>query len=170
MPALQTERLWLCAQPRGQLLRWLRGDATLADAPGVALADGVLNEVVLRAMSAKVEKMHGAAAESHVWYTYWRMQLQAAPLVVGLLGYKGAPNRQGEVEIGYGMAPAYRGQGYMTEAVRALVDWALAQPGCRGVRALTLPDNVASQRVLQKVGLVLVQRRENALVWRVAGS
>ena len=50
-----------------------------------------------------------------------------------------------------------RGRGYATEAVAALVDIA-ARKGVRLVRGDTTHGNIASQRVMEKVGLSLVNR------------
>lgn len=58
------------------------------------------------------------------------------------------------VEIGYSIDEAYRRQGCATEAVSALVRWALAQAGVRLVTAQTEPGNLSSQRVLLKNGFV----------------
>ena len=77
--------------------------------------------------------------------------------VIGDTGFKGKPGGEGTVEIGYSVLPAYRGQGFATEAARALVDWALAQRDVRRIIAECSPDNVASIRVLEKLGM---QRRE----------
>jgi RimJ/RimL family protein N-acetyltransferase len=75
--------------------------------------------------------------------------------VIGDIGFHTAPSL-GSVEIGYGIVPAHRGHGYVTEAVNALTAWALAQPGVTEVRAETEPDNVASQNVLVRAGFTLV--------------
>lgn len=58
-----------------------------------------------------------------------------------------------EVEIGYGLARVHWGKGYMPEAVRALIDWAFQQPSIYRVCATTDVENIASQRVLEKVGM-----------------
>jgi RimJ/RimL family protein N-acetyltransferase len=72
-------------------------------------------------------------------------------LVVGGVGFKGGPDGAGAVEIGYGIAVEQRGRGVATGAVRAAA--ALArQQGVRSLVADTEPDNLASQRVLAKVG------------------
>ena len=42
----------------------------------------------------------------------------------------------------------------MTEAVSAMVHWASQQPGVLSIEAETEPDNIASQRVLEKTGFV----------------
>ncbi len=58
-----------------------------------------------------------------------------------------------KVGIGYGLARAHWGKGYVPEATRAVIDWAFQQPTIYRVYATTDVENVASQRVLEKVGM-----------------
>lgn len=58
-----------------------------------------------------------------------------------------------EAELTYLLARRYRGQGFATEAARASVRYAFEQRGLRHVVALVQPDNVASQRVLESIGM-----------------
>ena len=88
--------------------------------------------------------------------------------VVGSGGVKAPPLDDGEVEIGYGMAPAWQGRGLATQAARQLTDEALAH-GASRVSAFTTPENTASWRLLQRIGF----RRDgetidpdDGLVWR----
>jgi RimJ/RimL family protein N-acetyltransferase len=53
--------------------------------------------------------------------------------------------------VGYWLGPAARGRGFMTEAVRAVVDWAREQ-GIGRLFLMAHPENVASQRVAEKAG------------------
>jgi ribosomal-protein-alanine N-acetyltransferase len=71
---------------------------------------------------------------------------------IGQMGAKGQPDAQGDLEIGYGLNPEAWGQGYATEAVRALVTALLARPGVQRVTAQTATTNPASARVLEKLG------------------
>jgi RimJ/RimL family protein N-acetyltransferase len=71
---------------------------------------------------------------------------------VGMVGAKGGPDRAGTQEIGYGMNPDAQGRGYATEAVGALVADLLDRVSA--VTAFTAVPNVASQRVLEKLGFV----------------
>lgn len=87
-------------------------------------------------------------------------------LAIGGAGFKGRPDDAGDVEIGYGFAPTARGNGFATEAVGGLVELARAR-GIRAVVAETVPDNVASQRVLQKNGFRISGRDGAALWWRL---
>lgn len=58
-----------------------------------------------------------------------------------------------KVGIGYGAARAHWGKGYVSEATRAIIDWAFQQDSIYRVYATTDVENVASQRVLEKVGM-----------------
>ena len=73
--------------------------------------------------------------------------------VVGIGGFTGPPDEREFVTLGYSVFPEFQRQGYASEAARALVDWALMQPGVRGVEATISPRNVASERVAAYAGL-----------------
>lgn len=90
-----------------------------------------------------------------------------AGIIIGTSGFKGRPLPGGSVEIGYGIAPDYQGYGYATEGVRALVDWALAQPIVTRVIADCFPDNHRSARVLTKVGFQQLPSSGGYLNWEV---
>lgn len=78
------------------------------------------------------------------------------PVLVGIAGYVAPPTRDGFVEIGYAVVPEFQRAGLATEAVRALVRDALADPGVRVVVATTFATLRASIRVLEKSGFVEV--------------
>jgi len=59
------------------------------------------------------------------------------------------------VDLGYGIARRYWGQGYTTEAVAAIMDLAWQQPSVYRVWAVCDIENQASARVLEKVGMQL---------------
>ncbi|MCY4236860.1 MAG: GNAT family N-acetyltransferase, partial [Rhodospirillaceae bacterium] len=45
------------------------------------------------------------------------------------------------------------GQGYGTEAARAVIDYAFGAIGAKSIVSFTLPDNPGSERVMQKAGM-----------------
>jgi RimJ/RimL family protein N-acetyltransferase len=61
------------------------------------------------------------------------------------------------VELGYRLHQAAWGQGYCTEASRALIRKGFTELGVRRVVASTYADNLASRRVMEKAGLTLVR-------------
>ena len=72
---------------------------------------------------------------------------------VGSVAFGGPVNAEGAVLVGYAMYAGYEGQGYATEAVRAMIAWAFAQPGVREVRALAPVWNTPALRVAENVGM-----------------
>ena len=62
-------------------------------------------------------------------------------------------------ELGFVLARCYWGQGFMTEAVKAVIDWALRRGKIYRVWAVCDIDNLASARVMEKAGM----RREGIL-------
>ena len=78
-------------------------------------------------------------------------------LDVGIQDYKAM--------FGYALGRAHWGKGYMTEALRYLVDWALAQPEIFRAWAFCDAENPASARVMEKAGMT----REGILRhWHIA--
>lgn len=83
-------------------------------------------------------------------FGYYQVSLRSHGLAIGGIGFKGPPS-EGAVEVGYGLVPSARGNGYATEALQAILDLS-ATLHVRTVRADTDLDNIASQRVLEKAG------------------
>ncbi|HEV2531525.1 GNAT family N-acetyltransferase [Phenylobacterium sp.] len=75
------------------------------------------------------------------------------------LGMCGLVDRDGldHHDIGYAYLERHSGQGYATEAARAVLAHAQAALGHETILAITAPDNTPSQRVLEKIGLRFVQ-------------
>lgn len=90
---------------------------------------------------------------SELGWGIWLIVQADERAVIGDVGFKGRPQRGGSVDIGYGIAPAYRGQGYAYEAAYALRNWAFQQPEVERITADCLVDNHASARILQKLGM-----------------
>ncbi|MEU4569399.1 GNAT family N-acetyltransferase [Micromonospora sp. NPDC023956] len=71
----------------------------------------------------------------------------------------------GQAMLGASMLPDWRGRGLLTRAVRLVVDWAFDTVGVARLWAGCRPENVAPQRVLEKVGF----RREGVQRGRLPG-
>ncbi|MFM8943699.1 MAG: GNAT family N-acetyltransferase [Actinomycetota bacterium] len=97
-------------------------------------------------------------------WSHFQVRERASGLAVGGVGFHGVP-ADGVVEIGYGLAESARGNGYATEAVRALVDLA-REHGATAVIAHTDAGNAASDRVLARVGFTRPST-DDASAWRL---
>jgi RimJ/RimL family protein N-acetyltransferase len=119
-----------------------------------------------------VQEMLAATAHttgSYLWTTNWLIIDTRLRCVVGSFCFKGPPGASGEVELGYGLQHGRSGHGYMTEAIAAIVPWALERPGVRSVIAETEKDNLASHRVLQRCGFNQFRETDTVCWWRNPG-
>lgn len=90
--------------------------------------------------------------EHYLWYTSWEMILEAENVIIGGVCFKGPPDENGEVEIGYGIEAEYWNRGYTTEALIALIEWAEQHVEVKKIKASTEPSNYASHAILKKLG------------------
>jgi len=56
------------------------------------------------------------------------------------------------VEVGWRLAPEYRGQGFATEAGAAALQWGFTEGGLDRIVSIYEPENVASGRVMRRLG------------------
>lgn len=94
------------------------------------------------------------AAEMAASPHFWAVALRATGKVIGQI-YLGQiePAERLTCELGYILNPAYQRQGYASEAAAALVRQTLTAGGMHRVVAHCNPDNVASWKLLEKIGL-----------------
>jgi RimJ/RimL family protein N-acetyltransferase len=81
--------------------------------------------------------------------------------IVGLCSIVRVP-QEGNIHIGYGVAPSRQGLGCTTRAIGQLLQWARNDPRVALVSAETGVDNIASQRVLERNGFVQIGERVDA--------
>lgn len=125
------------------------GPDALASVLGVSIPAGWPEYPWVIGFTLKVLQEHPGQAG---WWMYYFLNPEDRVLV-GSGGYKGPP-RDGTVEIGYEIAPGFRGQGYATAAARQLADRAFNAAGVTVVEARTLPHTNASAAVLMKAGFI----------------
>jgi len=78
--------------------------------------------------------------------------------LVGDVGLSPADGEPGVIKVGYTIDPRFQGRGYATEAVEALVDYAFGTLDANVVRAYAGAENAPSIRVMEKVGMRLIER------------
>jgi ribosomal-protein-alanine N-acetyltransferase len=82
----------------------------------------------------------------------WAFTLRESGQVIGTGGTYAWERGDRHVDIGYHVLPAYWGQGYATEATRAMLGWCFATLDVHRVQADCTDGNLASERVLLKCG------------------
>ncbi|MDN4491926.1 GNAT family N-acetyltransferase [Ureibacillus aquaedulcis] len=104
---------------------------------------------------------------SLLYWGCWFVVRKSDDQVLGDIGFKGKPDENGTVEVGYGFLEEYWGKGYATEAVGALMAWAFNESKVEKIKAETLKDNHGSMRVLEKLGMQRIHQSESMVNWEV---
>jgi ribosomal-protein-alanine N-acetyltransferase len=148
---------------RAQLRALLDGDGVFERTFGMRVAAGLIG------FDGMLE--HSMAALDDGVEPRWSTHLfvhRVDHAVVGIGGFTGPPER-GAVEIGYSVAPGYRGAGVATAAARRLVAQAEQSGDVRLVAAHTLPAPGPSTAILERLGFVRVGEvvdPDEGPVWR----
>jgi len=96
----------------------------------------------------------------------WLIVPAATARAIGWVSLRVSDHDRGAAEIGYSILAPYRGSGYATEAARTVVDFAFGEGDVRRVDACCVPENVASRRLLARVGFVEMRVQKNGAIVR----
>lgn len=84
----------------------------------------------------------------------WGITIKGNTKIIGIIGHYKIQPENHRSEIGYMMLPEFNGKGYMSEAIKAVLVYGFDQLNLDSVEAVIDPDNVASEKILQKIGFV----------------
>ncbi|PSL49331.1 RimJ/RimL family protein N-acetyltransferase [Chitinophaga niastensis] len=151
-----------CSLEHFELL--LQGNDHLADLLGISIEDGWTDypEMVLVAY----DKLRNDPSMLG-WFFYLVLHRNDKRLI-GAGGFKGKPDDQGLVEMGYEIAADYRERGLGTEMAKALIRFAFGHSYVQRVIAHTEEEYNASVKILQKAGMRFVgtiKNIENEDLW-----
>ncbi|URO01379.1 GNAT family N-acetyltransferase [Leclercia adecarboxylata] len=87
-------------------------------------------------------------------YSWWAIKEKSSGVIVGAACLQHLANVDGApLEIGWRLVPEHNGKGFATEAAHAIVDYAAEQVGATYLVAVADPENIPSQRVMQRLGM-----------------
>ena len=89
----------------------------------------------------------------------WAVASPSGGRLMGRCGLQWLPDT-GEVEVDYILGRAFWGQGFATEAARAGLRYGFEELALERVVGISHVDNIASQRVLEKLGMARLEQRE----------
>ena len=87
--------------------------------------------------------------------------------IIGDIGFKGKPNSENTVEVGYGIIPSAQNNGYATEAVKEIINWAFTNDDVDKVVAECLHNNIPSIKVLEKLNMNKIGTVNDMLKWEL---
>jgi len=99
------------------------------------------------------ERLEREISRMHTYrFQYWPIHLLSDNEHVGCCGLRPYRLEEGIPELGFHLRPKFWGQGLAPEAARAVIDFAFKTIGAKGLSAGHHPENVASKKVLEKLG------------------
>lgn len=100
----------------------------------------------------------------------WMIILKENMSIVGDIGFHGKPDKNGEVEVGFGLVENERGKGIGFEALEAIISWLRTMESVKLIKAESLVTNKPSGRILEKVGLKEVKRDSELIYWELGNN
>ena len=150
---IETKRLVLIPLTEKQMRSWLADADAFAMTLSCAFCS-TLSECKVASIQNKIDRM-SSDPENALWHSVWLVLRKEDRNVVGNLGFCGAPDEEGRIEIVFELEKGFEKKGFMTEAVRALCRWAKLQPDVYRIMAHVQADNLKAQRVLINGGFIL---------------
>lgn len=162
---IATDRLELIPLDERQLGLWCHDIRELERELGCIYRAEPMEGAFLVIVKDQLEKMT-RDFDNYLWRTFWLLKDKESGVIVGAADFKNAPDKDGTVEIGYAAGEDFRKRGYITEAVCAMCEWALRQPGVNVVTAETEAWNRDSHEVLKRCGFEQFSQGET-FWWRL---
>ncbi|MCA0969400.1 GNAT family N-acetyltransferase [Halobacillus litoralis] len=104
--------------------------------------------------------------EKQLGFGPWVMIDLDGESVIGDIGFKGKPDEEGTIEIGYHVVASERNVGYATEAVAGLCKWAFQQRDVKSIEAQCDKSNIPSQKVLINNGFTHTGRHREIFLFK----
>jgi RimJ/RimL family protein N-acetyltransferase len=165
---IETERLVLKPLIYDQLLKYIKADGSLEVELNLHASDRTISPELREALEQTILPNVADPSKDYLYSTLWTIISKEANSMVGDLCIVGAPNENGEIEIGYGTYDDFTGRGFMTEAVGGIIKWASLQASVTAIIAATEKDNIASQVILQKNNFIKIGETDTLLNWKLS--
>ncbi|MDO7853845.1 GNAT family N-acetyltransferase [Hymenobacter convexus] len=147
-PTLRTERLTLrqLTSADAPALFAIRSDPQVMQYIPRPLATSVADS------AAFIDTVNDAMGRNEL--LNWGIALRSAADIIGTIGYYRLQPEHHRAEIGYMLHPAHQGQGFMQEAVAAVLKYGFDTLHLHSVEGVIDPRNTASAQVLKRAGFV----------------
>lgn len=164
---IETKRLLLRPLTYEQLLKYAANDNSLERELNLNESSRTISPELKEALENTILPNVADTTKNYLYSTLWTAISKTDNRMIGDLCIQGEPNPDGEIEIGYGTYEEFQGQGFMTEVVGGMIEWARTQSSVRSIVASTDKSNMASCKVLQNNGFMKVGETESSINWKL---
>ncbi len=164
---IETKRLVLKPLTYEQLVKYSKCDNSLEKELNLNLSSRTISDELKEALDNTILPNVADKSKNYLYTTLWTAISKVDNKMIGDLCIIGEPNSNGEIEIGYGTYNEFQGNGYMTEIVSGMIEWAKTQPKVESIIASTNKTNLASFKVLQNNGFLKIYETEETYNWKL---
>ena len=165
---IETERLILKPLTYKQLLKYIDADGSLETELKLNSTSKEISPELKEALEQTILPNVADASKDYLYNSLWSIILKVENKMVGDICIFGEPNQKGEIEIGYGTYNEFENNGYMTEAVGGIIEWAKTQTNVHSIVASTEKENVGSYKILEKNKFIKIGEINTLFGWKLS--
>lgn len=162
---IETNRLRLIPFTKEICEAALRSSNAVLVERGIAPGYGWPDEETLDTLPRILKNLN--KVESPSGFESWMVLQKHNNMLIGDIGFKGLPNSDGELDLGYGIIANEQKKGFAKEAASALLDWAFRQAGVKVITASCFINNLGSQNILRYLNFEKEAEDAKMLHWRL---
>lgn len=164
---IESDKIILKPLTYNQLEKYIRNDNSLEEELKLNPTSRTISAELKEALENTILPNVGNRNNNYLYSTLWTIISKADNKMVGDICILGEPNKEGEIEIGYGTYEEFQGKGFMTEAVKCIIKWAQTEPKVIAILASTLKTNFSSFKVLEKNNFIKTGETETLFNWQL---
>ena len=164
---IETERLILMPLNYGQLVKYMKCNNSLEKELNLHKTSRTISIELKEALKKTILPSVADKSKNYLYSTLWIAISKTENRMIGDYCIHGEPNKDGEIEIGYGTYEAFQNRGYMTEIVGGIIIWVRKQPIVKSIKASTDKINIASIKVLEKNGFSKISETDTLFNWKL---
>ena len=162
-----TEKLEIIPLNSFQLNLFIKQDPTLKEELLLNEMQHGFSQELLETLEHSIIPKTASRKYNAAFVCLWIVVHKKTRVVIGDICFKGEPDDKGEIEIGYETYLPYRRQGYMTEAVGGMVQWAMQEKGVKSIFAEAESNNLGSLKILEKNNFMQLHEKRGRISLRL---
>ena len=164
---IETERLILRPLTYEQLMKYAKNNNSLETELCLNETSRKISTELKEALEQVILPNVADKSKNYLYSTIWTAIAKEENKMIGDICMYGEPNKNGEIEIGYGTYDEFQNKGFMTEIVRGIINWVKTQTEVKSIIASTDKTNQASFKVLEKNDFAKIGETETLFHWKL---
>lgn len=165
IPVLKSNRIIVKPLTPDEIILYISNNNALTDKLGLLPGKRDISEALILNVHEHLLSYISSDPESIFFATVWIVADSTLNRITGHIHFKGKPDEEGMIEIGYRTYEEFKGSGYTSEAAKLMVDWAFTDNRVKMINAFTKNENIASQKILKKCGFKIHKQFSDEIEW-----